>query len=98
MVFPWFGWADVRQATEDTLFDIADHLPREAAEALLELATGGERYLVQPPLAKMRSFTHPDAQRRFRCATNVEELERALEYPWEKWTIFLHPRSEYREA
>src|SRR4030095_5503729 len=21
----------------------------------------------------------------------VEELERALEYPWEKWTIFLHP-------
>jgi superfamily I DNA/RNA helicase len=23
--------------------------------------------------------------------TNVEELERALDYPWEKWTIFLHP-------
>ena len=23
--------------------------------------------------------------------SNVEELERALEYPWEKWTIFLHP-------
>ena len=22
---------------------------------------------------------------------NVEELERALEYPWEKWAIFLHP-------
>ena len=22
---------------------------------------------------------------------NVEELEEALEYPWEKWTIFLHP-------
>ena len=22
---------------------------------------------------------------------NVEELQRALEYPWEKWTIFLHP-------
>ncbi len=22
---------------------------------------------------------------------NVEELERALDYPWEKWTIFLHP-------
>lgn len=21
---------------------------------------------------------------------NVEELERALEYPWEKWTVFLH--------
>lgn len=23
--------------------------------------------------------------------TNVEELERALEFPWEKWTVFLHP-------
>ena len=22
---------------------------------------------------------------------NVEELERALEFPWEKWTVFLHP-------
>ena len=32
---------DVRRATEDTLLDLADHLPGEAAEALLELATGG---------------------------------------------------------
>ncbi len=23
--------------------------------------------------------------------TDLEELERALEYPWEKWIIFLHP-------
>jgi len=23
--------------------------------------------------------------------TNVEELERALNYPWDKWTVFLHP-------
>lgn len=22
---------------------------------------------------------------------NVEELQRALDFPWEKWTIFLHP-------
>src|SRR6266540_355978 len=29
--------ADVRQATEDTLLPLADHLPSEAAEALLEL-------------------------------------------------------------
>jgi len=27
--------------------------------------------------------------------TNVEELERALEFPWDKWTVFLHP--EQRE-
>jgi superfamily I DNA/RNA helicase len=23
--------------------------------------------------------------------TNVNELERALDFPWEKWTVFLHP-------
>src|SRR5579863_10437703 len=22
---------------------------------------------------------------------NVEELDRALDYPWDKWTVFLHP-------
>ena len=32
---------DVRAATEDTLLDVADHLPAEAAEALLQIATGG---------------------------------------------------------
>ncbi len=36
-------------------------------------------------------FEHPDALRRFRVISNQEELERAFEYPWEKWTIFLHP-------
>src|SRR4029077_19230144 len=33
----------------------------------------------------------PDAQRRFRVMANVEELTRALDFPWEKWTVFLHP-------
>ena len=37
------------------------------------------------------SFEHPDAKRRFRLINNLEELERALDYPWEKWTVFLHP-------
>ncbi len=23
--------------------------------------------------------------------TNVEELQQALDFPWEKWTVFLHP-------
>lgn len=36
-------------------------------------------------------FEHPDASRRFRTITSQEELERALDYPWEKWTTFLHP-------
>ena len=81
---------DVRQATEDTLLALADHLPAEAAEALLELATGGKPRVAQPAVATS-PFDHPDAQRRFRVLTNVEELQRALDFPWEKWTIFLHP-------
>ncbi len=82
---------DVRQATEDTLLTLADHLPGEAAEALLELATGGKPRLAQRVPTATDPFDHPDAQRRFRVMTNVEELERALEFPWEKWTVFLHP-------
>jgi superfamily I DNA/RNA helicase len=83
--------SDVRRATEDTLLDLADHLPAEAAEALLNLATGVTPAVPQPVGRGIDPFAHPDAQRRFRVMTNLEELERALEYPWEKWTIFLHP-------
>ena len=36
-------------------------------------------------------FAHPDAQRRFRVLTNAEELKQALDYPWDKWAVFLHP-------
>ena len=82
---------DVRQATEDTLLTLADHLPGEAAQALLELATGGKHRLSQPIAASANPFDHPDAQRRFRVMANVQELQRALEFPWEKWTVFLHP-------
>ena len=83
--------ADVRVADEDSLLELVDHLPSEAAEALLELATGGT-----PVVAKLVEkiedpFQHPDAQRRFRIMSDVDELARALEYPWDKWTVFLHP-------
>src|SRR5207253_4594968 len=82
---------DVRNANEDTLLELADHLPSEAAEALLNLATGATPQVAKPIVAGADPFAHPDAQRRFRVMNNQEELERALEYPWDKWTIFLHP-------
>ncbi|WP_395643912.1 3'-5' exonuclease [Rudaea sp.] len=82
--------ADVRLADEDTVLDLADHLPAEAAEALLELATGGSPKVIAAQKS-VGAFDHPDAQRRFRIVANVEDLERAFAYPWEKWTIFLHP-------
>jgi mRNA-degrading endonuclease RelE of RelBE toxin-antitoxin system len=82
---------DVRQADEDSLLELADHLPGEAAEALLELATGGTPQISQRVVAGADPYSHPDALRRFRVMNDVEELERALAYPWEKWTTFLHP-------
>jgi mRNA-degrading endonuclease RelE of RelBE toxin-antitoxin system len=82
---------DVKQATEGTLLALADHLPSEAAEALLELATGGRPEVAKAAPTGADPFAHPDAQRRFRVMTNIEELQRALDYPWEKWTVFLHP-------
>ncbi|MDP3285913.1 MAG: 3'-5' exonuclease [Desulfobacterales bacterium] len=81
---------DVRKADEDTILDLAQHLPGEAAEALLNLATGLTPQVIHA-VAAVNPFDHPDAQRRFRVMNNIEELERALEYPWEKWSIFLHP-------
>ncbi|MBX0331268.1 UvrD-helicase domain-containing protein [Oscillochloris sp. ZM17-4] len=87
--------ADVRQATEDTIFAVAEHLPQEAAEALLELATGGTPTAPAQVLPDSDPFAHPDAQRRFRVLQNVAELERALEYPWDKWSVFLHPAQRH---
>lgn len=82
---------DVRRADEDSLLVLADRLPAEAAEALLELATGGKPRTVQPVAPPKNPFDHPDALRRFRVMANVEELQSALDFPWEKWTVFLHP-------
>ena len=106
---------DVKGSTEDTLLYIADHLPGEASEALLELATGGiplaarlspvvtpseDQYLAQEAVPIMVDrfdpsstdpFEHPDAMRRFRIMRDVDELQRALEYPWDQWAVFLHP-------
>lgn len=82
---------DVRKATEDTLFDIITHLPQEAQEALLKLAVGEKPEPPKPAPVEADPFAHPDAQRRFRVLTNVEELRQALDYPWDKWAVFLHP-------
>lgn len=83
--------ADVKKTNEDTLLLLADHLPAEAAEALLELATGGKPRVPPPAAPSTSPFDHPDAQRRFRVMSNIEELQRALDYPWDRWTVFLHP-------
>lgn len=83
------------------------HLRQTAdAEALFELRSSYQlkpkkRFYVWPPgkqqptppaiVSSADPFAHPDAQRRFRVMENQAELAQALEYPWEKWAIFLHP-------
>lgn len=85
-------WIDaVREATEDSVFELFAHLPAEAAEALLELATGGRPSISVPDVTKTDPFAHPDAKRRFTLISSSDELSRALEFPWDKWTVFLHP-------
>lgn len=83
--------SDVRGADEDSILALADRLPSEAAEALLELATGGKPRIQVPNVHIDNPFDHPDALRRFRVMSNIDELRQALDFPWEKWSIFLHP-------
>jgi mRNA-degrading endonuclease RelE of RelBE toxin-antitoxin system len=82
---------DVRNADEVSLLELGNHLPAEAAEALLAIACGASPRAQTPAPELATPFEHPDAQRRFRLLTNVEELGLALDYPWDKWTVFLHP-------
>lgn len=83
--------ADVRAATEDGFFTLAEHLPGEASEALLEYAATGMLPVPAPTPATADPFAHPDALRRIRPIADQGELEQALAFPWEKWGVFLHP-------
>jgi len=83
--------ADVRAATEDGFFALAEHLPAEASEGLLEYATTGVLPKPTPIAPAADPFAHPDALRRIRPIADQDELEQALAYPWEKWGVFLHP-------
>ena len=85
-------WVEpVRAATEARFFDLAAHLPAEAAEALLGYAAEGVLKRPSPPSPAANPFAHPDALRRFRVIEDVEELRAALDAPWDKWSVFLHP-------
>ena len=83
--------ADVQAATEDGFFTLAEHLPAEASEALLEFAATGRLPAPAPAPVAADPFAHPDALRRIRPIDGQEELEQALAFPWEKWGVFLHP-------
>jgi hypothetical protein len=85
----WVG--EILGASEDSFLDLYEHLPPEAAEALMEYVVSGTFARPENVTFGTGPFEHPDAMRRFRTMENVAELGRALEFPWEKWTLFLHP-------
>jgi hypothetical protein len=87
--------SDVKNATEELILDVADHLPTEAQEAVLQLAIGNKPEIPKALEPVTDPFEHPDALRRFRVMNNVEELQQALDFPWEKWTLFLHPDQKH---
>ena len=87
----WLG--AVRSTDEASVDGLFGSLPDEAAEALLDFATGGR---LQDHVALQTGpgadpFAHPDAQRRFRAVDGVEELKAALDAPFAQWAVFLHP-------
>ena len=55
------------------------------------MATGGKPKPTAAVSPGTDPFEHPDAQRRFRVMTDIEALRQALDYPWDKWIVFLHP-------
>lgn len=84
-------WVDyVQTIGRSSLEKLIDLLPEEATERLIDLADG--RPVPRPLKVESRDpFAHPDAQRRFRKVASTTELKVALDFPWEKWVVFLHP-------
>ena len=82
---------DLLAANEDQILELVDHLPAEAAEAVIELAAGGNPIVPEKSKPDEDPFDHPDTFRRFRVVEDADMLALALDYPWEKWTVFLHP-------
>ena len=89
------GSATCRPPPKDAFLALADHLPAEAAEALLEFVGTGKLRKPAPVIAPTADpFAHPDALRRFRVVENQEALALALDAPWERWAVFLHPTQQ----
>ncbi|WP_038069813.1 3'-5' exonuclease [Thermus scotoductus] len=81
---------------EEELLELISGLPQDVQERLLDLYTG--KKVVPPP--KVRTIEelakHPLSRQHLQFIQNLDELRRALAYPWERWMVFLHPSQ--REA
>ena len=78
----------VKQATKEDLVGLIGTIPEEVMERLLDLAEGN---LVPVPRPHDGDpLSHPDSLRHFITVEAKNDLAKALEYPWAKWTVFLH--------
>lgn len=92
-----------RVVTDEDVEAILSHLPREASDALLMLASGYEldevfRHLERSQDSKKAdpndlaaALNNDDSLSRFVVITDDTELEEMLAAPLEKWRVFLHP-------
>jgi len=80
---------DILSWSEERFFEMADRLPAEVGERLLDYMATGRLPALEP--APADPFTHPDTLRRVQPIASEEELRLALDFPWEKWSVFLHP-------
>lgn len=78
----------VKSVTVDEVADLLVHLPEEAGEALLSLATGDRP---EPRPVGGDPYAHPDTKRRLWVASDEASLRQALDAPWTEWLTFLHP-------
>jgi mRNA-degrading endonuclease RelE of RelBE toxin-antitoxin system len=78
---------DVQIVDEDSLLDLVGHLPSEAADALLELATGGKPQLAPPIPIDTNPFSHIDARLRFLLVQDVEMLGFMLDWAEKPKTV-----------
>lgn len=82
---------DVLAATDDSFFELVRHLPAEASDALMDYAQRGVLASPHPAQEQADPLQHPDTQRRFRVMDGIEEMRAALDAPFDKWAVFLHP-------
>jgi len=79
----------LKDTTEEDLVNLIDLLPQEAMERLLRLRDGEKVPIPSPHDGD--PLTHRDSLRRFTTVEIKSDLAPALEFPWAKWTVFLHP-------
>ncbi|MDG1480100.1 MAG: AAA family ATPase [Myxococcota bacterium] len=78
----------IRSITADQFVELSAQLPEEAAERLMRLVEGEA---VAPPVRASDPYDNPDTTRRFLPVADARSLKAALDAPWDRWIIFLHP-------